>query len=134
MSDPFHGHHEKLTVSSRVNQMYNYSSLRRNRTYSSKNSSGAGCGGSITTDEFNVWARWSFLDVSCRYAAGILLRKFIEERWSPIFKNFRGPAPQVEVGATSNLAVDAVKPSLKAATVSAASCHNIRLKFSNNAN
>ncbi|KAJ3527044.1 hypothetical protein NM688_g8180 [Phlebia brevispora] len=45
------------------------------------------------------------LDESCYHAAGILLRKFVEERWSPMFKNFRGPAPSVEIKAEIRKAV-----------------------------
>ncbi|KAI0789448.1 ARM repeat-containing protein [Abortiporus biennis] len=39
------------------------------------------------------------IDLTLRQSASIVLRKYVKERWSPIFAQFRGPAPPVEIKA-----------------------------------
>lgn len=66
----------------------------------------------------------SELEISQRQLAGTLLRKYINERWSPFFSGFRGSAPPVEIKTEIRAAIlkGLSDPTRKIRSLSAAAC------------
>lgn len=58
----------------------------------------AGCRHIITTDEFFAVRVRVCLTFTAIHSACIMLRKYINERWSPYFQSYKGSAPSQEVG------------------------------------
>lgn len=64
------------------------------------------------------------IDLSTRQLAGTLLKKYINERWSPFFSGFRGSAPPVEAKTEIRAAIfkGLSDPTRKIRSLSAAAC------------